>query len=146
METVSAASTLVEVGCEGECKEKKGKQRAILMHLILTLFLILLGVNTYLIEENKNENVMTASDFIQWKEKNLTSPPISTYHYVDKYPLGDEVYVRICHSKGNVTLDFRRFKQEDGTMDDGIQISKMQWQYLKRSVDHKDFSMLNMPV
>lgn len=39
------------------------------MHLILTLFLILLGVNTYLIEENKNENVMTASDFIQWKEK-----------------------------------------------------------------------------
>lgn len=69
METVSAASTLVEVGCEGECKERKGKQRAILMLLILTLFLILLGVNTYLIEENKNENVMTASDFIQWKEK-----------------------------------------------------------------------------
>lgn len=31
-------------------------------------------------------------------------------------------------------------------MDDGIQISKMQWQYLKRSVDHIDFSMLNMPV
>lgn len=28
METVSAASTLVEVGCEGECKERKGKQRA----------------------------------------------------------------------------------------------------------------------
>lgn len=113
------------------------------MCFILTLSLILLSVNTFLLEENKNGNIMTAHDCIQWRGENLTSAP--TCSYVDRYPLGDEVYVRICHSEGNITLDIRRFKQDEGTTN-GIQINKMQWQYLKNSIDHIDSSLMDISL
>jgi hypothetical protein len=65
--------------------------------------------------------------------------------YVDSYPLGDEIYVRICQLGGNITLDIRLFKDEKWT-GDGIQLNKRQWQYLKNSVDHIDSSLLKTAV
>jgi hypothetical protein len=93
---------------------------------------------TFLLEVNKNGNLTTTSDSFQLWRENFTFIPDCSY--VNRYPLG--VYVRICRRKENATLDIRRFRQEDGTTN-GIQISKSQWQYLKRSMDHIDFSLLN---
>lgn len=80
------------------------------------------------------------SDCIQWKCFNSTASP-PRCQYVDSYPLGDEIYVlRICQLEGSITLDIRLFRDKKWTCD-GIQLNKMQWQYLKNSVNHIDSSL-----
>ena len=61
--------------------------------------------------------------------------------YVDKYPLTYEVYLRVCQSHTTTTIDIRHFSEGKWTLN-GIQISKMQWQYLKKSINHIDSSLL----
>lgn len=51
--------------------------------------------------------------------------------------------LRICQSDGDVLIDIRLFKDEEGTSD-GIQITKMQWQYLKNSIAHIDSSIMRI--
>jgi hypothetical protein len=141
MDSVSAITNLVEVGCGGECRDtlRKEKRKFILIYIISSVTLILLSVNTILLEGEYNVTTQTITDCIQWKCENFTIPPKCPY--VDKYPLGDEVYVRVCQFERNVTLDIRHFKDGEGT-GNGVQINKMQWQYLKNSIEHIDASLL----
>jgi hypothetical protein len=146
METVSVVSNLLEANCDDEFKKtfQKQKLKFVLLYIISTVVIILLCVNTILLKETQSEEHLTMNDCIQWKCWNSTaSPPRCAY--VDRYPLGEEIYVRICQLGGNITLDIRLFKDGKWT-DDGIQLNKMQWQYLKKSVDHIDSSLLKTSV
>lgn len=53
------------------------------------------------------------------------------------------MYVRICQVDGNITIDIRQVEDERETKK-GIRLNKMQWQYLKTSIDHIDSSILKM--
>lgn len=44
---------------------------------------------------------------------------------------------------GNITIDIRQVEDERETKK-GIRLNKMQWQYLKTSIDHIDSSILKM--
>lgn len=66
--------------------------------------------------------------------------PITCLH-VDKYPLSNEIYARICVNN-TVQIDIRRF-HNGLPSNEGISLSQMQWQYLKKSADHIDESILN---
>lgn len=146
METVRVVSNLLEANCDDEFKKtfQKQKLKFVSLYIISTVVIILLCVNTILLEENQNVEQKRMSDCIQWKCWNSTASP-PTCPFVDRYPLSDEIYVRICQLEGNVTLDIRLFRDEEWTAD-GIQLNKMQWQYLKNSVDHIDSSLLKTSV
>lgn len=142
METVSVVSNLLEANCDDEFKKtfQKQKLKFVLLYIISTVVIILLCVNTILLKENQTEEQLNISDCIQWKCWNSTASP-PRCPYVDSYPLGDEIYVRICQLEGSITLDIRLFRDEKWT-GDGIQLNKMPWQYLKNSVDHIGSSLL----
>lgn len=144
MESVSIVSNLLEANWDDDCKKslKKHKLNFIFLFVISTIVIILLCVNTVLLEEKRNTRELLTSDCIQWKCVNSTYIPPKC-SYVDKYPLSDEVYLRICQSDGDVLIDIRLFKDEEGTSD-GIQITKMQWQYLKNSIAHIDSSIMRI--
>lgn len=60
--------------------------------------------------------------------------------YVDQYPLSNDVFARICVNETQ-QIDIRRFYNH-GPSEDGITLSLTQWQYLKKSVNHIDQSIL----
>jgi hypothetical protein len=92
--------------------------------------------------EKRQYGVDLAMDIIEWKnDENNTSPMCP---YVDQFPLTNDVYVSICSLNQNSLIDFRRFKDGLPTIE-GIQLSRMQWQYLKTSVGHIDSSILKRP-
>lgn len=144
MENVAGLTSLIEMGCNDENKTsfKKEKLKFLLIYVFSTVVIILLCLNTILLEEKGDGKHMQMSDCIHWKCENITFPLSSPKcAYIDKYPLSDEVYVRICRSEGNITLDIRRFDDEKDS-GSGIQLNRMQWQYLKRSINHIDSSLL----
>lgn len=144
MESVSIVSNLLEANCDDNCKKsfKKGKLKFISLFVISTSQKIHICVNTVQLEEKRNIAELKMSDCVHWKCANSTYIPPKC-SYVDKYPLSDEVYVRICQSNGNITIDIRLFQDEEGTSN-RIKISKMQWQYLKNSVAYIDSLLLRM--
>lgn len=65
---------------------------------------------------------------------------VKTCSFVDQYPLSNEIYVRICVNE-TVQIDIRRF-HNGKPGDEGITLTRTQWQYLKASVNHMDVSIL----
>lgn len=63
-----------------------------------------------------------------------------TCSYMDRYPLSNDVYAMICDNE-TMQIDIRRFHSGKPS-DEGITLTKKQWQYLKTSVDHMDESIL----
>jgi len=62
--------------------------------------------------------------------------------FVDQYPLSNEIYARICVDE-TAQIDTRRyFSGKPGN--EGIILTKIQWQYLKASIDHIDESILKV--
>lgn len=59
--------------------------------------------------------------------------------FADQYPLSNEVYAMICVND-TIQIDIRRF-YSGKPGDEGITLSKTQWQYLKASADHMDASI-----
>lgn len=141
MESVTVVSNLLEVGCDDECRKTFRKQKLgfVLFYFISFTVIILLCTNTILLDDLESKKKLRMGEHIQHNSENLTYV-IPKCLYVDKYPLGDEVYVRICQSN-DTTLDIRHFKDGEEMLN-GIQITKMQWQYLKGSMNHIDSSIL----
>lgn len=142
MESVNTVSNLLEVGCGDECKKtfKKQKIKFILFYVISTAVMSLLCVNTILLEEMEREDKLKVCGCNTLNGTNLTFNAPKCL-YVDKYPLTNEVYLRVCQSHTTTTIDIRHFSEGKWTLN-GIQISKMQWQYLKKSINHIDSSLL----
>lgn len=146
MDSVAVVTNLVETVCDEDCKKsfKKEKLKFLLVYIFSTVVLVLVCINTVLLEDKGSAVNTPMSSYIQWKCENFTynQPPLRC-DYIDKYPLTEEVYVRICQVDGNITIDIRQVEDERETKK-GIRLNKMQWQYLKTSIDHIDSSILKM--
>jgi hypothetical protein len=70
----------------------------------------------------------------------LEKAVIKACSYVDQYPLSNEIYAMTCVNE-TIQIDIRRF-QSGKPGNEGITLSKTQWQYLKASVGHMDESIL----
>lgn len=146
MDSVAVVTNLVETVYDEDCKKsfKKEKLKFLLVYIFSTVVLVLVCINTVLLEDKGSAVNTPMSSYIQWKCENFTynQPPLR-FDYIDKYPLTEEVYVRICQVDGNITIDIRQVEDERETKK-GIRLNKMQWQYLKTSIDHIDSSILKM--
>lgn len=69
----------------------------------------------------------------------LGSVVIKKCSFADQYSLSNEVYAMICVND-TIQIDIRRF-HSGKPGDEGITLSKTQWQYLKASADHMDASI-----
>lgn len=69
----------------------------------------------------------------------LGSVVIKKCSFADQYSLSNEVYAMICVND-TIQIDKRRF-HSGKPGDEGITVSKTQWQYLKASADHMDASI-----
>lgn len=124
-------------GCKGFFKEKLQKKIWIFVPglLAITLIASLCIVVSVLHEKQKKHHM----DCMLKPNVNSDSP-ITCLH-VEKYPLSNEIYARICVNN-TVQIDIRRFHNGLPSKE-GISLSQMQWQYLKKSADHIDESILN---
>lgn len=72
----------------------------------------------------------------------FTPYAIKPCSFVDQYPLSNEIYARICVNE-TAQIDIRRYLSgKPGN--EGIILTKIQWQYLKASRDHIDESILKV--
>jgi hypothetical protein len=143
MESVTAVSNFLEVGCDDEWRKafKKQKISFVTFYVISFAVVILICTNTILLDDLEKKGKPKLGCHIQHDSQNLTFV-IPKCLYVEKYPLGNEVYIRICQS--NVTTLDIRHVINGKEMLNGIQITKMQWQYLKTSINHIHSSLLKM--
>jgi hypothetical protein len=59
---------------------------------------------------------------------------------IEKYPLTDEVYARVCINE-SVTIDILRLQNGQPSMM-GIHLAQLQWQYLNKSIEHVDEAII----
>lgn len=139
-------TNLIDNTCDEECRTTlkrcwRDKVWMIPMFIILMAVLVLLCVNLLWLEKRQNGIDLT-TDIVRWKnDDNKTFPMCS---YTDQFPLTNDVYVSICSLNQKRLIDIRRFQGGLPTFE-GIQMSRMQWQYLKTSVGHIDSSILKSP-
>lgn len=147
MESVAVITNLIENTCDEECRTTltrtcwRDQVWMIPMVIILMAVLILLCVNLLWLEKGQN-GIDLAMDIREWKNNENKTYPMCPY--TDQFPLTNDVYVSICSLNQNSLIDIRRFKNGLPTIE-GIQMSKMQWQYLKASAGHIDSSILKRP-
>ena len=124
--------------CTGMVKEKLKKRKWILIPCFITIALIisLCVVVSVLHEKQNNHHHMDCVLRPTFKKDDHHK----ACPHVDQYPLSNDVFVRICRNDTQ-QIDIRRLHnhEPDG---EGITLSLMQWQYLKKSVDHIDESIL----
>lgn len=89
-------------------------------------------------EEIKVE-ALYARDCTRWKSEKSTGLNLMG-QYVNKFPLSEDIFVRICVKENNVAIDIRRYRGHEAT-EEGIQLNLNQWLYLKSSVRHIDSSI-----
>jgi hypothetical protein len=126
------------LNCDEECKKTiredlKRKIWVLIPSLLLLILLIPLCITVTMLQEKRQTDVLDCVLRTTWEK-------LETCYYTDQYPLSNEVYLRICVNE-TVRIDIRRFNDGNPTTD-GIDLSLMQWQYLKKSVDHVDNSIL----
>lgn len=94
-------------------------------YIFSTVVLVLVCINTVILKDKGSAVNTLMSSYIQWKCKNFTynQPPLRC-DYIDKYPLTEEVYVRICQVGGNITIYIRQVEDEIETKK-GIRLNKM---------------------
>lgn len=131
---------LLERSCDDQCKEMLKEKLKQKIGFLLPAFmgispLISLCIVVSVLHERQNPYSLRCSLHPIFKKDD-----VKTCLYIDKYPLSNEVFARICVNE-TVQIDMRRFYKEKPT-DEGITLNQMQWQYLKRSIDHVDKSIL----
>jgi hypothetical protein len=123
--------------CKGMVTEKLKKRKWILIpgFIMIALIISLCAVVSVLHEKQNNHNVdcVLRPTFKKYDHHKVCP-------HVDRYPLSNDIFVRICVNDTQ-QIDIRRF-HNDGPDEEGITLSLMQWQYLKKSVDHIDESIL----
>lgn len=83
----------------------------------------LLSVNTVILEQKKEDKITPGThgvrDYIQWTNENST---LLRCPYVDKFPLSEDIFVRICvnEKQSNLTIDIRRLNGYEAAFE-GIQ-------------------------
>ena len=117
-------------------KEKLKKNIGIVIPNFLMIGLIIsLCTVVSVLHEKQNSNLVDCV-----LRPTLEKGAIRTCSYVDRYPLSNEVYAMVC-SNETIQIDIRRFRSGKPSVE-GITLSRIQWQYLKSSVDHIDESIL----
>lgn len=94
-------------------------------------------------KEKKDEKIkaeaLDARDCTQWKIENSKGLKLMC-PYVNKFPLSEDIFVRICVKENNVSIDIRRYRGHEAT-EERIQLNLNQWLCLKSSVRHIDSSI-----
>jgi hypothetical protein len=122
--------------CKGMLKEKLKKKIGIVLTSSFAIVLIIsLCIAVSVLHEKKKPSQVDCV-----LRPTLEKVVIKTCSYVDQYPLSNEVYAMICVND-TIQIDIRRF-HSGKPGNEGITLSKIQWQYLKASVDHMDGSIL----
>lgn len=123
MESDSAIITnLVDVGCDEECKHscritKKEKIRMVFIYSVVITAITPLSANTVFLEERKTiPDILRMKDCIQGKSKNSTLS-LSRCPHVDKFQLGEEIFVRICVRGKTISIDVRGYKGHYPTLE-----------------------------
>lgn len=102
-------------------------------HSMIIAIMTLLSVNTVILEQKKEDKITPGThwvrDYIQWTNENST---LLRCPYVDKFPLSEDIFVRICvnEKQSNLTIDIRRLNGYEAAFE-GIQWNLNQWLYLK---------------
>lgn len=122
--------------CKGMLKEKLKKKIGIVMSSSFAVVLIIsLCIAVSVLHEKKKPSQVDCV-----LHPTLEKAVIKTCSYVDQYPLSNEIYAMICVNE-TIQIDIRKF-QSGKPGNEGITLSKTQWQYLKASVGHVDESIL----
>ena len=122
--------------CKGMLNEKLKKKIWVAVPSFFAVVLIIsLCIAVSVLHEKK---IPTMVDCVL--HPTLEKGVIKPCSYVDRYPLSNEVYAMICIND-TIQIDIRRF-HAGKPGNEGITLSKTQWQYLKTSVDHMDESIL----
>lgn len=129
---------LLTGNCGDECKgmlTEKLKRKWVVIPVFITIAIIIsLCVVVSVLHEKQNNHHMDCVLRPTFKKDSPKACP-----HVDQYPLSNDVFVRICLNDTQ-QIDIRRFHTH--RQEEGITLSMMQWQYLKKSVDHIDESIL----
>lgn len=122
--------------CQGMLREKlKTKMKIVIPSFFAVALIISLCIVVSVLHEKKKT---TQIDCVL--RPTLEKGVFKACSYVDRYPLSNEVYAMICVND-TIQIDIRRF-YTGKPGNEGITLSKTQWQYLKTSVDHMDESIL----
>lgn len=148
MESNSKVNDLMVLECEEELKLSDRVMRRrpvgqVIVYCTIVAMMTLLSVNTIILEGKKEKEIkveaLYARDCTQWKSENSTGLKLMC-QYVNKFPLSEDIFVRICVKENNVAIDIRRYRGHEAT-EEGIQLNLNQWLYLKSSVRHIDSSI-----
>lgn len=125
------------------CKIRKETIGPIAVPSALTVVMMLLLTNTILLSEEKDGITFRPrprSGYMHWRGNSSTlSIPLCSH--VDKFPLSEEVYVKICIKEENIYVDIRRYSGQNATFE-GIELNQIQWLHLKQSVDRINSSII----
>lgn len=148
MESNSKVNDLMVLECEEELKLSGRVMRRrpvgqVIIYCTIVAMMTLLSDNTIILEGKKEEKIkaeaLDARACTQWKSgKNSTG--LKLCPYVNKFPLSEDIFVRICVKENNVSIDSRRYRGHEAT-EEGIQLNLNQWLYLKPSVRNIDSSI-----
>lgn len=131
---------LLTNNCGNECKgmlkdELKKRIKIIIPGIFAVALIISLCVVVSVLHQKKKDDTL-----IDCVLRPTLKTELKTCSFVDQYPLSNEIYVRICVNE-TVQIDIRRF-HNGKPGDEGIILTRAQWQYLKASVNHMDDSIL----
>lgn len=122
--------------CKGMLREKLKKRIEIVLPIFF--FAVALIFSLCIVVSVLHEKKMsTLVDCVL--RSTLGSVVIKKCSFADQYSLSNEVYAMICVND-TIQIDIRRF-HSGKPGDEGITLSKTQWQYLKASADHIDASI-----
>lgn len=132
---------LLTNNCGNECKgmlkdELKKRIKIIIPGIFAVALIISLCVVVSVLHQKKKKD----DTLIDCVLRPTLNSALKTCSFVDQYPLSNEIYVRICVNE-TVQIDIRRF-HNGKPGDEGIILTRAQWQYLKASVNHMDDSIL----
>lgn len=131
---------LLTNNCGNECKgmlndELKKRIKIIIPGIFAVALIISLCVVVSVLHQKKKDDTL-----IDCVLRPTLKTDLKTCSFVEQYPLSNEIYVRICVNE-TVQIDIRRF-HNGKPGDEGITLTRTQWQYLKASVNHMDVSIL----
>lgn len=142
-------SDLMILECEEELKLSNRAMRKrtvgqVIIYCMIFAMMTLLSVNTVILEGKKEvklkADALYTPECTHMKSENATELKL-VCSYVDKFPLSEDIFVRVCNKENNVSIDIRRYKDHDET-EEGIQLNRNQWLYLKSTIRHIDSSIM----
>lgn len=125
--------------CKSVIREQVRKRIAIIIPGFFAVALIISLCIVVGVLHEKKKKTFTHMDCVLRPTLETAIKPCS---FVDQYPLSNEIYARICVNE-TAQIDIRRYLSgKPGN--EGIILTKIQWQYLKASIDHIDESILKV--